>query len=109
MKYKSHSDSCLGVIEIPRDFDLRHEFLTAVDSEFEGRVVRAVEFKVDDPLTSLKGLRPVDFCLENQIAAGVKLNPAFSTVSSLPLVDDLSNQVSVVANYIETSNSNSKS
>lgn len=89
--------------EIPRKLDIKREVFTFEDSLFEGKVVKTGKFIVDDPHVSLKGLKASDFALENQIALGTNLSPAFCSVSSMPLVDSLAVEIGKVT-YFEKNN-----
>lgn len=50
------------------------EKLSSVDSEFEGRVIKASQYVMDDPCTRFIGLKPSDFALENTLALGVPMS-----------------------------------
>lgn len=50
------------------------EYLGSEQVDFEGRAINKSVYKVDDPKTRYKGLRGVDFSLENQILVGADLD-----------------------------------
>lgn len=63
-----------------RDYNNPREMLSVEIVDFEGRPVQTTKFVVDDPLTRFNGFKSSDFALENQIAVGVPLKPAFCSL-----------------------------
>lgn len=56
-------------------FRVKREYFATENVDFEGRSIPSSVYKVDDPSSRYKGLTANDFCLENQLAVGVPMNP----------------------------------
>lgn len=63
------------------------EYLTTEPCLVDGRQLSQSKFAVDDSSDRYKGLTALDFCLENQLAAGVNLKSAFVQPSNFAAVD----------------------
>lgn len=74
MKTKSYQETFDSKIRFDEScfFNVR-QCLKSVSVDFEGRPVQTSKYVDDDPATRYKGLRTVDFCIENQLLVGAEL------------------------------------
>lgn len=82
-----HSDSTRQKIVIPDAQHIKVEYLKQVPELVEGRQLSKSEVAFDDSRTRYKGLNAMDFCIENQLAAGVDLKSAKVSMSQFQAVD----------------------
>jgi hypothetical protein len=82
-----HSDCSRQSIVIPDAQHIKVEYLKQVPDLVEGRQLSRSEVAFDDSRTRYKGLSALDFCLENQLAAGVDLKFSQVSMSQFQAVD----------------------
>lgn len=82
-----HSDSVVQSIAIPVASYIKIEYLKQEPELVEGRQLSRSVLAFDDSAHRYDGLSAMDFCLENQLAAGVDLKSASVSMSQFQAVD----------------------
>lgn len=73
-------------------FHVKREYLSSETIDFDGRPIKSSCYKVDDPTTRYKGLKGVDFALENQLAVGANMPPIKCNLSTLEILKSIPNE-----------------
>lgn len=83
-------------------FNRKREYLSSIEAEFEGRIIKKSAYVVDDPRKRFEGMKASDFALENQLALNVPMQEVRCSLQTNEIDNEISRVNSIPVSHVET-------